>query len=325
MYDPNGRTRISVETHHMNMDHSAYEGYEIAGKVDTVISRGTVVVVRRRVPRPPGPRPVPPRGLSDLPELLTEGADMDIGVVFQRDPPAARVVELAQQAEAAGFSHVWTFDSHLLWQEPYVIYSQILAATARVIVGPMVTNPGTRDWTVTASHLRHPQRDVRQPHRLRHRPGRLGAAHARLHADDARPSCASASQVIRELANGREVDYRGSELQLPVGRADAALEVWVAAYGPKALALTGEVGDGFILQLADPDIAAWMITAVRAAAEQAGRDPDVGQVLRRRAGLRRRRPGPPAGPDPLVRRHGRQPRRRHRRPLRRRPARCRRR
>ena len=36
----------------MNMDHSACEGYEIAGKVDTVISRGEVIVVRRRVPRP---------------------------------------------------------------------------------------------------------------------------------------------------------------------------------------------------------------------------------------------------------------------------------
>ncbi|MEO5878153.1 MAG: dihydropyrimidinase [Streptosporangiaceae bacterium] len=44
VYDPNGRTRISAETHHMNMDHSAYEGYEIAGKVDTVISRGTILV-----------------------------------------------------------------------------------------------------------------------------------------------------------------------------------------------------------------------------------------------------------------------------------------
>ena len=44
LYDPAGRTRISVETHHMNMDHSAYQGYEIAGKVDTVLSRGKVVV-----------------------------------------------------------------------------------------------------------------------------------------------------------------------------------------------------------------------------------------------------------------------------------------
>jgi len=44
IYDPAGQTRISVETHHMNMDHSAYEGYEIAGRVDTVISRGAVIV-----------------------------------------------------------------------------------------------------------------------------------------------------------------------------------------------------------------------------------------------------------------------------------------
>ena len=76
---------------------------------------------------------------------------MDFGVVFQCDPPARDVVALARKAEAAGFSHVWTFDSHVLWQEPFVIYSQILAATERVVVGPMVTNPSTRDWTVTAS------------------------------------------------------------------------------------------------------------------------------------------------------------------------------
>src|SRR5919109_5481716 len=78
---------------------------------------------------------------------------MDVGVVFQCNPPAREVVTLAKRAERAGFSHVWTFDSHLLWQEPFVIYSQILAQTERVIVGPMVTNPGTRDWTVIASQF----------------------------------------------------------------------------------------------------------------------------------------------------------------------------
>jgi len=56
---------------------------------------------------------------------------VDVGVVLQTNPPAARVVELARQAEMYGFSNVWTFDSHLLWQEPYVIYSAILAATRR--------------------------------------------------------------------------------------------------------------------------------------------------------------------------------------------------
>ena len=76
---------------------------------------------------------------------------MDLGLVLQTTPPSARVVDLAKRAETYGFSHVWTFDSHILWQEPYVIYSQILAETRNIIVGPMVTNPATRDWTVTAS------------------------------------------------------------------------------------------------------------------------------------------------------------------------------
>ncbi|TXK17004.1 dihydropyrimidinase [Homoserinibacter sp. GY 40078] len=45
VYDPNGHTSIGLgKTHHMNMDHSAWEGYEIDGHVDTVISRGKVVV-----------------------------------------------------------------------------------------------------------------------------------------------------------------------------------------------------------------------------------------------------------------------------------------
>ena len=76
---------------------------------------------------------------------------MDFGVTFQTDPPAWRVVELAQRAEALGFSHAWTFDSHILWQEPYVIYSQMLSATERIMVGPFVTNPASRDPSVTAS------------------------------------------------------------------------------------------------------------------------------------------------------------------------------
>jgi dihydropyrimidinase len=44
VYDPSRVTRISAETHHMNMDHSAYEGFELHGAVRTVISRGEVIV-----------------------------------------------------------------------------------------------------------------------------------------------------------------------------------------------------------------------------------------------------------------------------------------
>jgi dihydropyrimidinase len=47
VYDPNGHTSLGVgdgKTHHMNMDHSAWEGFEIDGHVDVVLSRGRVLV-----------------------------------------------------------------------------------------------------------------------------------------------------------------------------------------------------------------------------------------------------------------------------------------
>ena len=85
-------------------------------------------------------------------------------------------------------------------------------------------------------------------------------------------SLREAIHVIRELANGREVEYRGSMLRFPWAQKSRA-EVWGAGYGPKALQVIGEVADGFILQLADPDITAWTIGAVQEAAADAGRDP----------------------------------------------------
>jgi probable F420-dependent oxidoreductase len=197
---------------------------------------------------------------------------MDFGLVLQTDPPAWRQVELARRAEHLGFSNVWTFDSHVLWQEPYVIYSQILAATHRITVGPMVTNPATRDWTVTAS-LFATLNDMFGNRTV----CGIGRGDSALRFLGEKPTTLATLResihVIRELANGRSVTRAdGSELRIP-WVTDSELQIWMAAYGPKALALCGEVADGFILQLADPDIAAWTIASVREAAERAGRDP----------------------------------------------------
>ncbi|CAD5994728.1 TIGR03842 family LLM class F420-dependent oxidoreductase [Agreia sp. COWG] len=197
---------------------------------------------------------------------------MEFGAVLQTNPPASRTVHLAKLAEQHGFEYVWTFDSHLLWQEPYVIYSQILNETHRVKVGPMVTNPATRDWTVTASLYA----TLNEMYGNRTIMG-IGRGDSAVRVTNGSPttlkSLRESIHVIRELANSRAVEYNGAELRFPwsVG---SELDVWVAAYGPLALKLTGEVGDGFILQLADLDIAEWMIKTVRAAAENVGRDPD---------------------------------------------------
>ena len=196
---------------------------------------------------------------------------MEFGAVLQTNPPASRTVQLAKLAEVHGFSHVWTFDSHILWQEPYVIYSQILSQTERIKVGPFVTNPATRDWTVTASVFA----TLNEMYGNRTVCG-IGRGDSAVRVTNGKPTTLAqlreSVHVIRELGNSRPVEYHGSTIQFPWSRG-SELEVWVAAYGPMALKLAGEVGDGFILQLADVDIAAWMIKTVRDAAEAAGRDP----------------------------------------------------
>lgn len=197
---------------------------------------------------------------------------MEFGAVLQTNPPASRTIQLAKLAEVHGFSHVWTFDSHILWQEPYVIYSQILAQTQRIKVGPFVTNPATRDWTVTASVFA----TLNEMFGNRTVCG-IGRGDSAVRVTNGKPTTIAelreSIQVIRELGNSRAVDYHGSTIRFPWSRG-SELEVWVAAYGPMALKLAGEVGDGFILQLADVDIASWMIKTVRDAADAAGRDPD---------------------------------------------------
>ncbi|MEQ4204902.1 TIGR03842 family LLM class F420-dependent oxidoreductase [Actinopolymorpha sp. B9G3] len=196
---------------------------------------------------------------------------MEFGVVLQNDPPARDVVDRMRLAEGNGFSYGWTFDSHVLWQEPFVIYSQILAATSRMTVGPMVTNPGTRDWSVTASMFAtlnemHGNRTIcgmgrgDSAHRvIGRRPATLATVRESMH-------------VIKELAEGREVVHHGVLLRIPWVR-EGRLPMWLAGYGPKALRLVGEVADGFILQTADLDIARWTIGSVRQAALDGGRDP----------------------------------------------------
>ncbi|MEU6845758.1 TIGR03842 family LLM class F420-dependent oxidoreductase [Streptomyces sp. NPDC046716] len=198
---------------------------------------------------------------------------MDFGLVLQTDPPASGVVELMKRAEGAGFTYGWTFDSCVLWQEPFVIYSRILAETERLIVGPMVTNPGTRTWEVTASTFA----TLNDMYGNRTVCG-IGRGDSAMRVAGRTPNTlariSGAMKVIRALGRGDEADLGGGAVvRFPWVRPGAELPVWMAAYGPKALKMTGEEADGFILQLADPFLTQWMVKAVRDAAAAAGRDP----------------------------------------------------
>ena len=196
---------------------------------------------------------------------------MEFGLVLQPDPPAGAVVERLREAERRGFRYGWTFDSHVLWQEPFVIYAQILAATSALTVGPMVTNPLTRDWSVTAS-LFATLNDT-FGNRTICGIGRGDSARRVLgKPPSSLATLAEAMRVIKDLAEGRTANVAGTPIRIPWVR-DGRLEIWMAGYGPRALQLVGEQADGFILQTADPDIARWTFGAVREAARAAGRDP----------------------------------------------------
>lgn len=197
---------------------------------------------------------------------------MDFGLVLQTDPPASEVVELMKTAERAGFTHGWTFDSVVLWQEPFVIYSRVLAETSTLTIGPMVTNPLTRDWTVTAS-LFATLNDMYGDRTI----CGIGRGDSAVRVPGGKPATldrlGEAMRVVKELAEGREADLHGTRVRIPWVREGSRLPMWMAAYGPKALELVGRQADGFILQLADPYLTEYMVKAVRAAAERAGRDP----------------------------------------------------
>jgi len=197
---------------------------------------------------------------------------MDFGVVLQTNPPATRVLDLTRRAAAGGFSHAWTWDSHVLWQEPFVIYSRMLAENPDIIVGPMVTNPGTRDWTVIAS-LFATLDDMYGPRTI----CGMGRGDSALRYIGEKPTTlktmSESMKVIKDLVAGKEVEYNGKKLGFPWA-SGWDLPMWGAGYGPKALTLIGEECDGFILQLADPYLVEWTAKFVKDAAAAAGRDRD---------------------------------------------------
>ena len=82
-------------------------------------------------------------------------------------------------------------------------------------------------------------------------------------------------RMMKELMNGRTVEWNGKELTLEWARDLPEIPMHVAGYGPRALGVAGRVGDGVIIQLADPQIIQWIMDTARKAAEEEGRDPDA--------------------------------------------------
>ncbi len=196
---------------------------------------------------------------------------MQFGFTLKPGHTVERTLALASQAETAGFEYGWLFDGHVLWRDPYPLLTLMAGVTERMRLGTCVTNPGTRHPSVTASSLA--TMDEISGGRMDLGIGRGDSALRILGKQPiTMADTEEAILVIRALVAGEHIEYQGTDLHFPWTQG-WTLPVWVAGYGPMALAMTGRVADGVILQLADPDLLRWFIGQVRDAAKAAGRDP----------------------------------------------------
>src|SRR6476646_5125858 len=196
------------------------------------------------------------------------------GVTVLPDPPYTRFLELIELAEQQGFDYGWTYDSHVLLQESIPLLTLAADRTSRMKLGHFVTNPGTREPTVLASAYAtlHDISEGRMVMGI----GRGDSARRTIGLQPVKMAEFEEScRMIKDLMNGRQVDWNGKELKLEWARTEPQIPLYIAGYGPKALAVAGRVSDGVIIQLADPVIVEWIMATAREAAEKAGRDPDA--------------------------------------------------
>src|SRR5271165_7048989 len=194
---------------------------------------------------------------------------MQFGITLKPDISVERILGLTRQAEAGGFEYGWLFDSHVLWMDPYPLLTLMAANTKNMRLGPCVTNPAVRDLTVTSSLFA--TLDLISGGRMQLGIGRGDSSRRVL---GKKPVGAGdlerAVKTFRDLTAGKEVEYEGRPTR--ISWAPGSPPVWIAGYGPKVLDMAGRIGDGVILQFADPDLIAWCVSFVKKGAESAGRD-----------------------------------------------------
>lgn len=201
---------------------------------------------------------------------------MHFGITFKPDLSIQRIAGLTRQAEAAGFEYGWIFDSHVLWMDPYPLLTLMATNTKHMKLGTCVTNPATRDMTVTASLFAtlnlisggRMQLGIGRGDSSRRVLGKKPVTWSQLQA---------AVEEFRALTSGKEVEHDGQPTRLTWAKIPPP--VWVAGYGPKVLHMAGRVADGIILQFADPALIDWCMGFVNQGAREAGRDPKSIEVM----------------------------------------------
>ncbi len=197
---------------------------------------------------------------------------MEFGITFKGvvEPEVAR--KLVAQAENAGFTYCWFYDSHILWRESYPAMAMCIEHTKNMRFGPCVTNPNTREWSQAASLFG----SLAKQSNGRFDMG-VGRGDSAVRVMGRKPANLAKMDefidVVKALIRGEERQYGDvpNPIQFPWAEG-YELPVWVAAYGPKALDSAGRMGDGLILQIAEPSICRWLSGQALDAGKANGRD-----------------------------------------------------
>ncbi|WUH89184.1 LLM class flavin-dependent oxidoreductase [Streptomyces sp. NBC_00433] len=188
--------------------------------------------------------------------------------------PAREVADFARRAEAEGLDTVWIPDSQFLWHDVWTTAALVADRTEHIGIGVAVTNFETRHIAVTANAVASVD-DISG--------GRVkvafGTGDSSVKTIGKRPTPLHRMReniaLLRGLLRGEEASWPGPYGERPMRlRRHAAREVpvYMAASGPKALALAGEVADGVILAAGTaPPLVERGTGFIRAGAERAGR------------------------------------------------------
>lgn len=186
---------------------------------------------------------------------------------------ANELADRAVMAESSGFDHLWVGDIQSTHPELYVSLTTIARATTIAAVGPGVTNPVTRDPAVTASAIAA----LSDASGGRAFMG-IGTGDSALHNIGLPPArrsdLAEYVRAVRSLWEQGEAVYRGRRLSLRWWKNRHPIPVFIAAHGPKMLALAGELADGVVIGTGlTAEAIASANDRIDAAAMVSGRDP----------------------------------------------------
>lgn len=190
--------------------------------------------------------------------------------IFPSEGPQ-QMLEMVRLAEALGYNYLWFGDSQVIWRECYVLMGGAAVQTKRAILGTAVTNPVTRDLTVTASVFATLSELTGGRVALG-----MGAGDSSLETLGKRPATLArleeAIRILRGLLAGERVGYEGGEIHMDWVKIPK-VPIFIGASGPRILSLSGKVADGTIILVGiAPEYLQGAFARIQEGAQEAGRD-----------------------------------------------------